>query len=40
MLPLRPAATGLTGALAMKLFTGSLAAGLVLLAGGAQAQVP
>ena len=24
----------------MKLFTGSLAAGLVLLAGGAQAQVP
>src|SRR6185312_15668513 len=35
-----PAAVGLKELSEMKLFTGYLAAGLVLVAGGAQAQVP
>src|SRR5438132_395403 len=35
-----PCGRGLQEHRVMKLFTGSLAAGLVLLAGGAQAQVP
>jgi len=40
MLPLGPGGCGAYRSFRMKLFTGSLAAGLVLLAGSAQAQVP
>ena len=40
MLPCGPGGCGAYRSFLMKLFTGSLAAGLVLLAGGAQAQVP
>jgi len=40
MLPLWPGGCGAYRSFLMKLFTGSLAAGLVLLAGGAQAQAP
>ena len=40
MLPLGPGGCGAYRSFLMKLFTGSLAAGLVLLAGGAQAQAP
>src|SRR6185436_6021470 len=40
MLPLGPGGCGAYRSFRMKLFTGSLAAGLVLLAGSAQAQAP
>jgi hypothetical protein len=40
MLPRGPGGCGAYRSFLMKLFTGSLAAGLVLLAGGAQAQAP
>src|SRR5207248_10736926 len=40
MLPLRPGGCGAYRSFRMKLFTGYMAAGLVLLAGSAQAQVP